>query len=48
MADRALDVTGKALSDDATVLCLDWHGEHGRDRASVYGAEPMHASRPSS
>jgi serine phosphatase RsbU (regulator of sigma subunit) len=47
MADRALDVTGKALRDDATVLCLDWHGGHGRDRASVHGAEPMRASRPS-
>jgi serine phosphatase RsbU (regulator of sigma subunit) len=45
MADRALEVTGRALADDATVLCLDWHGGHGRDRGSVYGAEPMRASR---
>ena len=44
MADRALEATGHALSDDATVLCLDWHGGHGRDRASVRGAEPMRAS----
>jgi serine phosphatase RsbU (regulator of sigma subunit) len=48
MADRALDETGHALTDDATVLCLDWHGGHGRDRASVHGAEPMRASRASS
>jgi serine phosphatase RsbU (regulator of sigma subunit) len=48
MADRALDATGHALSDDATVLCLDWHGGHGRDRDSVHGAEPMRASLPSS
>jgi serine phosphatase RsbU (regulator of sigma subunit) len=46
MADRALAVTGKALSDDATVLCLDWHDGHGRDRGSVHGAEPMRASGP--
>lgn len=44
MADRVLDATGQALRDDATILCLDWHGEHGRDRASVHGAEPMRVS----
>jgi hypothetical protein len=48
MADRALEVTGQVLSDDATVLCLDWHGGHGRDRESVHGAEPMRASEPCS
>ena len=46
LADRVLDATGHALSDDATVLCLDWHGGHGRDRGSVHGAEPLRASRP--
>jgi serine phosphatase RsbU (regulator of sigma subunit) len=44
MADRALEATGHALSDDATVLCVDWHGGHGRERRSVHGAEPMRAS----
>jgi serine phosphatase RsbU (regulator of sigma subunit) len=44
MADRALEATGRALSDDATVLCVDWHGGHGRDRGSVHGAEPGRAS----
>jgi serine phosphatase RsbU (regulator of sigma subunit) len=48
MADRALEATGEVLSDDATVLCLDWHGGHGRDRGSVHGAEPMRASAASS
>jgi len=39
LADRVLDATGGVLSDDATVLCLDWHGGHGRDRNSVHGAD---------
>jgi hypothetical protein len=46
MADRVLDATGDTLSDDATVLCLDWHGGHGRDRDSRHGAERLRASRP--
>ena len=46
LADRALEATGHALGDDATVLCLDWHGDHGhdRDRASVHGADLARAS----
>src|SRR6476619_7130118 len=32
LADRVLAVTGGVLADDATVLCLDWEGGHGRDR----------------
>jgi serine phosphatase RsbU (regulator of sigma subunit) len=46
MADKALEAAGHALSDDATVLCLDWHGSHDRDRASVAGADPERASDP--
>lgn len=46
LADRVLAATGHALSDDATVLCLDWHGEHGRERDSLHGAEQLRASRP--
>ena len=38
LADLVLDATGTTLSDDATVLCLDWHGGHGEDRDSVHGA----------
>ena len=46
LADRVLDATGHELSDDATVLCVDWHGGHGRDRGSVRGAERGRVSRP--
>jgi serine phosphatase RsbU (regulator of sigma subunit) len=46
LADRVLDATERDLSDDATVMCLDWHGGHGRDRASVYGADPGLTSQP--
>ena len=46
LADRVLDATGTGLSDDATVLCLDWHGGHGRDRDSIQGAEQGRASGP--
>ena len=46
LADRVLAATGNALSDDATVLCLDWHGGHGRDRDSIHGAEKGRASQP--
>jgi serine phosphatase RsbU (regulator of sigma subunit) len=44
LADRVLEETGNELSDDATVLCLDWHGGHGRDRGSRHGAEGNRAS----
>lgn len=46
LADSVLEATGHALSDDATVLCLDWHGSHGEDRAAVSGADPERASDP--
>lgn len=46
LADRVLEATDHTLSDDATVLCLDWHGGHGRDRQSVHGAELSRASEP--
>ncbi len=41
LADRVLVATGGRLSDDATVLCIDWHGGHGRDRSSAYGADQL-------
>ena len=44
LADRVLEATGHQLSDDATVLCLDWHGGHGRDREVVHGADLARAS----
>jgi serine phosphatase RsbU (regulator of sigma subunit) len=46
LADRLLQETGGQLADDATVLCLDWHGGHGRDRDSRHGAEQMRATTP--
>ena len=46
LADRVLEATGDALRDDATVLCLDWHGGHGRPREGVHGAEQPRASQP--
>jgi serine phosphatase RsbU (regulator of sigma subunit) len=46
LADSALRSAGHALEDDATVLCLDWHGEHEEDRVTVAGADPSRASGP--
>jgi serine phosphatase RsbU (regulator of sigma subunit) len=46
VADRVLEATGHALADDATVLCLDWHGRHDRDRQADAGADPARASAP--
>jgi serine phosphatase RsbU (regulator of sigma subunit) len=46
LADRVLQATGNELNDDATILCLDWHGGHGRDRKSHHGAEQRLASEP--
>jgi serine phosphatase RsbU (regulator of sigma subunit) len=45
IADQALEAAGRPLIDDATILCLDWHGHHGYDgRSSVAGADPDRAS----
>jgi serine phosphatase RsbU (regulator of sigma subunit) len=44
LADSVLAATGHALSDDATVLCLDWYGGHGRDRSAAAGADVVRAS----
>jgi serine phosphatase RsbU (regulator of sigma subunit) len=46
LADRVLDATSGVLSDDATVLCLDWHGGHGSERSSRHGADQARASSP--
>lgn len=46
LADRALEATGHELVDDATVMCLDWYGGHGRDRSTVHGADRLRASAP--
>lgn len=46
LADSVLAATGHALSDDATALCLDWYGGHGRDRSTAQGADVLRASDP--
>ena len=46
MADAALEASGHGLSDDATVLCIDWHGEHELQRTAVWGADQERASAP--
>lgn len=50
LVDNVLSVTGPSLEDDATLLVLDWHGHHGRhgrDRATVAGADPRASSAAS-
>lgn len=39
LADLVLEATGPTLADDATLLVLDWHGNHGRDRNTLAGAD---------
>lgn len=39
LADKVLDVTGSSLADDATLMVLDWHADHGRDRDTIAGAD---------
>ena len=39
LADDVLEITNAALADDATLLVLDWHGEHARARVSQAGAD---------
>jgi serine phosphatase RsbU (regulator of sigma subunit) len=39
LADGVIEVAGPKLADDATILVLDWHGHHGRDRDSRAGAD---------
>jgi serine phosphatase RsbU (regulator of sigma subunit) len=46
LADGVLAATAHELSDDATVLCVDWHGGHGRDRDTAHGAEQRRVSDP--
>jgi serine phosphatase RsbU (regulator of sigma subunit) len=44
LTDKVLRTSGWSLSDDATMLVLDWYGGHGTDRATVAGADPRRAS----
>jgi len=44
LADLVLRATGDDLRDDATIMLLDWHGAHERERFAVSGADPKRAS----
>jgi serine phosphatase RsbU (regulator of sigma subunit) len=46
LADSVLRATGHDLRDDATVMLLDWHGDHERERSTASGADPVRASDP--
>ncbi|MFI5931864.1 PP2C family protein-serine/threonine phosphatase [Actinoplanes sp. NPDC051494] len=45
LADAVLEVTGPTLADDATLLMLDWYGEHDRPRRTNAGADVVRASQ---
>jgi serine phosphatase RsbU (regulator of sigma subunit) len=38
LADMVLDAVGHELADDATLLVLDWNGDHGEERETTAGA----------
>jgi len=38
LADMVLEATGHVLADDATLLMLDWHGDHGHGRDTTSGS----------
>ncbi len=40
LGDAVVDATGGDLRDDATIVCLDWHGGAPRPRVSSGGANP--------
>ncbi|MCM0673445.1 serine/threonine-protein phosphatase [Micromonospora phytophila] len=44
LGDAILDVAGPTLPDDACMLVLDWHGDHGDNRSTTGGADPQRAS----
>ena len=44
LADALLKVAGPTLTDDATLLLLDWYDGHGRPRRTSGGADPTRAS----
>ncbi|MFD9058260.1 PP2C family protein-serine/threonine phosphatase [Streptomyces albidoflavus] len=42
-----VDAGAGHLDDDATVMCLDWHGVHNSERDAAHGADLTDASQPS-
>ncbi|MEU9177868.1 SpoIIE family protein phosphatase [Streptomyces sp. NPDC048550] len=43
---EVLRAHGGLLQDDATVMCLDWHGTHQDKRSADAGADLTEASAP--
>jgi serine phosphatase RsbU (regulator of sigma subunit) len=39
LADLVIAASGGALADDAALLVLDWHGDHGLPRQTIAGAD---------
>jgi hypothetical protein len=39
LTQTVLEASGGQLRDDATALCLDWHGGPPRDRDATSGAD---------
>lgn len=46
LMDAVLAAGGAALADDASLLVLDWYGDHGNPRSARHGADPERASEP--
>ena len=46
LADAVLDAAGPTLADDATLLIVDWYGDHQQSRRTRAGADPTRASPP--
>jgi serine phosphatase RsbU (regulator of sigma subunit) len=46
LADAVLRVAGPALADDATLLIMDWYGDHRQARRAGTGADQGRASPP--
>jgi len=44
LTDLVVQLSGGALADDATLMVLDWHGEHGTLRRTTAGAEQWRTS----
>ena len=39
LSDLVIEAGGGVLADDAALLVVDWHGEHGTPRSTVAGAD---------
>jgi len=44
LGDAVLSVAGPTLTDDASLLVLDWYGDHDTPRNTHHGADPARAS----